>query len=211
MEPDTIVAAPLHGTLDDNGFPKPEAWETAKPIRFNTDWQGKNADPKLETEVRLLWTPEKLYLKFCARYKTLTIFADAEPNGRRDHLWDRDVVEVFLQSDRSQLHRYKEFEFSPNGYWIDLDIDSRHGQDLKSGLRSTVTVDAKNDTWTTLAALPMKSIVSQFDPKAPWYLNFFRVEGANEPRFYSSWRPTETQKPNFHVPEKFGKLIFEQR
>jgi len=41
-----------------------------------------------------------------------------------------------------------------------------------------------------------------------WRVNFFRVEGATEPRFYSAWRPTNTPKPNFHVPEAFGALVF---
>jgi alpha-galactosidase len=41
-----------------------------------------------------------------------------------------------------------------------------------------------------------------------WRVNFFRVEGAAEPRFYSAWRPTNTPKPNFHVPEAFGALVF---
>src|SRR5207247_85894 len=37
--------------------PGPE-WAHAEPVRFSTDWQGKNADPELETEVRVLWSPE---------------------------------------------------------------------------------------------------------------------------------------------------------
>ena len=57
-----------------------------------------------------------------AKYRDITVFTDAKPDGRRDQLWDRDVAEVFLQPDPSQLRHYKEFEVSPNGFWIDLDI-----------------------------------------------------------------------------------------
>jgi len=39
-------------------------------------------------------------------------------------------------------------------------------------------------------------------------VNFYRVEGAAEPRFYSAWQPTGTPAPNFHVPEAFGELVF---
>ena len=46
-------------------------------------------------------------------------------------------------------------------------------------------------------------------PAAEWRVNFFRVEGAREPRFYSAWRATNTPQPNFHVPEAFGKLRFQ--
>src|SRR5713101_7637930 len=82
-----------------DGFPSSSSWEVAAPLRFNADWQGKNADPERETEVRLLWTPESLYLRFRARYRVITVFSDAEPNGHRDQLWDRDVAEAFLQPD----------------------------------------------------------------------------------------------------------------
>jgi alpha-galactosidase len=57
-------------------------------------------------------------------------------------------------------------------------------------------------------ALPMKCLVERFDPAARWRVNFYRVEGASEPRFYSAWQPTGTPAPNFHVPEAFGTLIF---
>jgi len=192
-----------------DGLPSDDDWKKATSIRFSADWQGKNADPARETEVRVLWTPETLFLKYDVKYKTITVFPDSEANGRRDKLWDRDVVEAFLQPDPSVLRSYKEFEFSPNNMWIDLDIAEKQGRDLKSGLTRKVTMEEKNKTWTAVAVLPMKSLVDKFDPKAVWRANFYRIEGAEEPRFYSAWSPTKTEKPNFHVPEAFGYLRFE--
>jgi alpha-galactosidase len=205
---DTATAARLIGDVDGEGLPLDAAWKTAPPLRFNTDWQGQNADGVRETEVRLLWTPETLYLRFEARYRSITVFPDAESNGRRDQLWDRDVCEVFLQPEPSELRRYKEFEVAPNGFWIDLDIAPGEKHDLRSGLRRRVEVDEENKRWRAVLALPMKSLVQRFDPSAVWRVNFYRVEGAEEPRFYSAWRPTRTAEPNFHVPEAFGRLIF---
>lgn len=193
---------------DEAGFPTRNSWERAKPLRFDWDWQGKNADPERETEVRLLWSPESLYLRFRARYRVITVFSDAEPNGRRDQLWERDVAEVFLQPDSSQLRRYKEFEVSPNGFWIDLDIAPGEKHDLKSGIRCRVVMNESAKTWVAEMALPMKCLVKHFDPRARWKVNFYRVEGASEPRFYSAWQPTRTPVPNFHVPEAFGELVF---
>ena len=72
-------------------------WRSAEPVRFSADWQGKNADPTLETEVRILWSPDALYLRFVCHYHDLSVFEDSDPNGRRDYLWDRDVAEAFLQ------------------------------------------------------------------------------------------------------------------
>jgi alpha-galactosidase len=208
-ETETVTALQFGGKVDVEGFPADRAWEHAPAIRFDRDWQGKHADPKRETEVRLLWTREVLYLRFLAHYSSVTVFPDAEPSGRRDRLWDRDVVEVFLQPAGSHGQRYKEFEVSPNGFWIDLDIGPGEKRNLQSGLRRRVKIDEQNKTWMAETALPMKSLTTQFDPTKAWRANFFRVEGATEPRFYSAWRPTGTPVPNFHVPEAFDKLIFE--
>jgi alpha-galactosidase len=207
----TAIAARFVGVTDSSGFPRPDAWQNAQPVRFHSDWQGENSDPDRATEVRLLWTEETLYLKFVAHYRVITVFSDSEPNGRRDKLWDRDVAEVFLQPDPSELRRYKEFEVSPNGLWIDLDISNGGLADLKSDMRRRVSTDEAAKIWTAELAVPMKSLVRHFDPHAIWRVNFYRVEGPAEPRFYSSWQPTKTPQPNFLVPELFGYLKFAER
>lgn len=205
----TAAAAPFTSSLDSAGFPLDGAWSLATSIRFDSDWQGQNEDPKRQTEARLLWTPATLYLQFIGRYRVITVFDDADSTGRRDKLWDRDVVECFLQPDPSDPLHYYEFEVSPNGFWIDLDISHGQLRDLKSGLQRRVRIDKHASTWTAELAIPMKSLVQNFDPGAIWRVNFFRVEGPVEPRFYSAWQPTDTPQPNFHVPERFGYLKFE--
>jgi alpha-galactosidase len=193
-------------------------------VRFSADWQGRNADPELETEVRVLWSPQMLYLRFVCRYRELFVFEDSEPNGRRDHLWDRDVAEAFLQPHSTPSLRsvaqgrlyegappsrfYKEFEIAPNGMWIDLDISPSGLADLKSGLTRSVHLDKQRRVWTAELAIPMKVLTTHFDPAQPWRANFYRVEGNAEPRKYMAWQPTHTPQPNFHVPEKFGVLKF---
>ena len=209
-KPDEAVARELRGMPDAEGFPRKQDWELTAAVRFAADWQGKNEDAGRATEVRLLWTPETLWLRFKCRYRILTVFADSEANGRRYQLWDRDVAEVFIQTDPGQPRRYWEFEIAPNGMWIDLDISPEGKRDPKSGMKSRVVVDEAEKQWTAEVALPMRSLITKFDPSSEWRVNFFRVEGETEPRFYSSWRATHSEQPNFHVPEAFGKLRFQR-
>jgi alpha-galactosidase len=205
---DFAYVSRLSQAVASDGFPAPAAWDSAAPVIFNADWQGKNADPDRETQVRLLWTSETLFLHYRSRFRTITVFSDADPSGRRDHLWDRDVVEVFLQPDPTYPGHYFEFEVSPNGYWIDLDIEHGERSDPQSGMKCRTDVDEKSRIWAAELAIPLPSLALHFDPSSIWRVNFFRVEGASEPRFYSSWRPTNTPQPNFHVPTAFGKLKF---
>jgi len=208
LRTDTAFAVRLVGAVDAEGFPPAGAWETAPPVCFSADWQGKNADTRRETEVRLLWNAEFLFVRFDARYRSLTVFADGEASGRRDGLWERDVCEIFLQPRGSHSSYYKEIEVAPNGLWIDLEIAPGEKRDLRSGLRRRVSINEQTKQWQGTVALPMKSLVARLEMSAVWRVNFFRVEGAEEPRFYSAWRPTNTPAPNFHVPEAFGALVF---
>jgi alpha-galactosidase len=205
----TAIAVRFTGAPDAAGFPASDQWDAAPAYKFDADWQGNNADPQRATTVQLLWTPETLFLRFTAQYRSITVFTDSDPDGRRYQLWDRDVAEVFMQPDSSDPWRYKEFEVSPNGFWVDLDISHGKNENLHSGLRRRVSVNEKTKTWIAELALPMKVLTPRFNPKDSWRVNFFRVEGPAEPRFYSSWRPTHSPQPNFHVPEAFGTLRFE--
>ena len=208
--PEAAVAMEVTSALESSGFPRRQAWTFAPLVRFSRDWQGENADAGRETEVRVLWSSEFLYLKFSCRYRTLTVFADCDSDGRRDHLWDRDVVEVYLQADASQPRRYWEFEISPNGMWIDLEISPDGKRDPHSGMKSRAVINESEQVWTAELALPMGVLTAGFEPSHTWRVNFFRVEGATEPRFYSSWQPTYTPQPNFHIPEAFGILRFQR-
>jgi hypothetical protein len=202
------VAAHLQEKTDGEGFPSRSAWEKAPALHFDRDWRGEHFDPQRGTEVRLLWTPETLFVRFVCRYRSITVFPDARADGRRSELWNRDVAETFLQPDASDPLVYKEFEVSPNGYWIDLAVSHGKIDDLHSGLRRRVAMDEQAKTWTAELAVPIRSLTARFDPHQVWRANFFRIEGPGEPRFYGAWSPTHSEKPNFHVPSAFVNLRF---
>jgi alpha-galactosidase len=205
---DTVIACRVSREISlDAGHPAAE-WQAATPAIFCQDWRGNNPDAARQTQVRILWTPSTLYLRFECRYRELFVFEDSDASGRRDQLWDRDVAEAFLQPDPARLRYYKEFEVSPNGMWIDLDIFPEGRRDLGSGLRHSAWLDRERHVWAAELAIPIQALTAKFDPTAIWRANFYRVEGPREPRFYSAWQPTNTAQPNFHVPAAFGKLLF---
>jgi len=204
----TAYASLVKETLDEQGFPGAEAWSATPPVNFDRDWQGHSPDPQRSTEVQLLWNAQTLFVRFAARYREITVFADAREDGWRDQLWDRDVVETFLQPDVSDPLKYKELEISPNGFWIDLAISHGEKEELYSKLQRRVRLDEPSKTWVAELAIPLSSLTKSFDRSLTWRVNFFRVEGKEEPRFYSAWSPTHTPQPNFHVPSCFGFLIF---
>ena len=68
------------------------------------------------------------------------------------------MAETFLQPDPSREQFYKEFEVSPNGMWIDLDIGPGQLDELKSGLQRSVVLDEKEQRWFAELAIPMKAL-----------------------------------------------------
>jgi alpha-galactosidase len=194
---------------DTNGFPLENSWAMEPSLYFDHDWRGENSDAQRATEVRLLWTPETLFVRFVCRYRSITVFSAARADGWRNELWNRDVVETFLQPDASDPLVYREFEVGPNGYWIDLAVSHGKIEELHSGLRRVV-IQEQARTWIAELALPMACLTPRFDPRNVWRANFFRVEGQAEPRFYGAWSPTYSEKPNFHVPAAFGTLMFRE-
>jgi alpha-galactosidase len=203
---ETITAGKLKEHLDSQGLPLSSAWETTDPVAFCSDWRGEHSDPKRETSVRLLWSPDYLFIRYDCRYRSIFVYEGG--NCRRDKLWMRDVAEIFLRPETGEPGRYREFEISPNGDWLDLDIFAGNKSILYCDLKSRVVVDPKHRIWTAEMAIPTSCLDASLDPAAIWRLNLFRIEGEEPDRFYSAWRPTCTPQPNFHVPEAFGLLQF---
>ena len=65
------------------------------------------------------------------------------------------MAEVFLQPDRFGEKYYKEFEVSPNGQWLDLDITPEGLRHITSGMRSRVRIDEDRSAWIAELAIPM--------------------------------------------------------
>src|SRR5262249_28404667 len=106
--------------LDTN--PTSAFWQGTRPIYVDTDAHGK-AEPKYRTEIRTRWTAKNLYILFICPYEDLYLKPNPSTSSETYELWNWDVAEAFIGSDFKNIRRYKEFELSPQGEWVDLDID----------------------------------------------------------------------------------------
>jgi alpha-galactosidase len=204
-----IIASRLDVPLDEKGLPGASAWEKSEPVAYCADWRGDSPDPQRETRAYLLWSEQSLFIRFDCRFREIYVYDGG--SSRRDKLWDRDVAEAFLRPPKNVPGHYLEFEISPNGDWLDLDIAPGKKTILNCDLKSRVAVDPIARIWTAELAIPMNCLTPAFNPNDIWSINLFRIEGSAPNRFYSAWRPTRTPQPNFHVPEAFGELCFKTR
>lgn len=172
----------------------------------------------IETSVQGFWTDTDLYLLFRCPYRELNLFLPAANEKPRDKLWDRDVVEMFLGDDWTNIRHYREFEIAPTGDWIDLAIDLDHNQydkDWRSEWKTAARIDRASKVWYAAARIPLKA-VSNAPVKAGtrWRINLYRIEGLgpDSERHFLCWQPTcvQNRDPN-HVPEHFGTLVFQDK
>ncbi len=208
---DVEVATSKHSANDvavnaDPGIP---FWRSAPIIVADKDKNG-TALPGYRTEVRSRWTREYLYFLFVCPYEELLLKPHPDTKAETNQLWNWDVAEVFLGSDFQNIRRYKEFEISPQGEWIDLDIDlakphHEEGWTWNSGFQVTARIDRKAKIWYGAMKIPW-SALGEASPAAgkTFRVNFFRSQGPLATRKDIAWQPTMSE--TFHVPERFGLL-----
>jgi len=189
--------------------PDSSVWRPVKGIITEADYTGAHL-ANHRTEVRSRWTQGHLYLLFVCQYEKLNLKPDPSTAAETPRLWNWDVAEAFIGSDFSDITRYKEFQVSPQGEYVDLDID-RSGQNRSggagwnSGFQVMARIDAANKTWYGEMKIPFEAIANG-PPAAGRELRagFFRIAGPGPNKAHVSWQATGGK--TFHVPEKFGIL-----
>jgi alpha-galactosidase len=127
-------------------------------------------------------------------------------------LWERDVCEIFIAP--GEVERYFEFEAAPTGEWIDLEIRWKpEARETDWQYRSGMTAAARMEEERIMVAMcvPWQAFGLEM-PRAEelWRANLFRCVGEGPDRGYLAWQPTRTPQPDFHLPQAFGWLRFEE-
>jgi hypothetical protein len=189
-------------------------WTRAQPVRLTRYWSGELAPHARQGEARLLWDERALYARFvCEQREPLVANPCPQRERKTIGLWDRDVCEMFVAPSANDVGRYFEFEVAPTGEWLDLAVRTKaNGRDTDWDFHSGMTVAARiaAETITLALRVPWEAFGGVEVPGAGvrWRVNLFRCIGAGETRGYLAWQPTHAPEPNFHVPEKFGWLLF---
>jgi hypothetical protein len=178
-----------------------------------------------ETRFRALWSAAGLFLRFDADdpspWHTMT--------RKDEHLWDEEVVEIFLDPDRSGRDYY-ELEINPANVVCDLRMisawpDKKGDIDWNlAGLETRVRTEKSAGRvrgWTATAFLPWRGFLSlpsaerlALPPKPgdSWRFNVFRIKRPGGPAspekdaVFAAWSPPSAL--SFHDAGAFRDFVF---
>lgn len=201
----TITAARCTAAIVADGRLTEPAWAEARPVRLEYRSGDAVAHPALSTTVRCLWTDGHLCLAYECPYTELTVF-EPRRTDERIGLWENDVVEAFIGSDPARPATYTEYQWAPNGEFLDLALaDGRRDFPWSSGAESAVVVDAEARIWRVETRIPWAALAAAApEAGSRWRINLYRHDKAHGVGLALS----PTLQPSFHVPERFGWLEF---
>lgn len=208
--PDTTVIESAFSERDIPLAPDPESadWAMAPRVMAYRDKSGEPI-PGQPTEIRSRWTKENLFLLYLCPYDELNLKPSPDPTNETPKLWNWDVAEAFIGSDFDRIGRYKEFQVSPQGEWVDLAIDrddpkGQEGMKWNSGYAVSARIDADKKIWYGLMRIPFAAIDTRPpQPARELRIGLYRIAGVALKKYYA-WRPTG--QASFHVPQAFGIL-----
>lgn len=223
-------------SLKIDGKPDDVSWRSASWTRDFIDIEGTaKPKPRFRTRAKMLWDDQYFYI--AAELEEPQLWATYD---RHDMvIFHEHDFEVFLDPDGDGLH-YFEFEMNALNTGWDLYLAKPYKDGGKAddaweipGLKTAVnlkgTLNQPNDKdkgWTLEIAMPWSAFNRGPRPAGPpkngeeWRVNFSRVEwvldvvaGKYEKRKglkEDNWVWSPQGVINMHVPEKWGKVRFEQ-
>ncbi|MPZ18851.1 MAG: hypothetical protein GEV06_13185 [Luteitalea sp.] len=214
---DPLISRRAAADVEVTADPATPFWQEA-PLAIMENDRWERPIPSHRTEIRSRWTDQNLYLLFVCPYEELYLRPNPSTTTETNELWEWDVAEVFIGADFENIRRYREFQVSPQGEWVDLDIDRDEpkpegGWRWNSEFEVKARLDRDKKTWYGEMRIPIKSIDSR--PPVPgneMRINLYRIQGppkgeGSNGRLVLSWRPTFNRSN--HVPESFGTIRLE--
>jgi len=168
-------------------------------------------DHGIRAQGQLCYSEEALFVHLSASEKDIR----AENTKPLSHVWEDSCLEFFFKM--TDAPDYFNFEINPNGC-----LCAQFGPE-KTDRIDIVREDAKEyfdihtdktaDGWEVYYKLPLKFIrlfYPEYQFEGELAANFYKCGDKTVHPHYLSWSPIDLETPNFHCPEYFGVIRFEE-
>jgi hypothetical protein len=197
-------------------------WKSAQNLRLS-NFMGERPSHFPETKVKLLYDDQNIYVIFKVRDRYVRAI-EKEINGK---VWMDSCVEFFFSPGGDTERGYFNFEANCKGVFLfqyHLDNGQTSGfvsrEDcekvrISHSLSQNVEQEiAEPLEWRLEYSIPISVLkkymkVEEPGPGVNWRANFYKCADKTSHPHWLTWSPVDYPRPKFHLPEFFGKLVFE--
>ena len=221
MEESVYYVNRLEGKIAIDGVWDKQVWKNV-PMLEITNYMGDQPQFFPSTFAKLLYDDENIYGIFQVKDRFVQCLVQ-ETNG---HVSGDSCVEFFFSPDNSKPLFYFNLEINCGGIPLMQYVTVprkeyrflNHGEisevEIAHSLPKKVFPEMEKDTiWTIEFKLPLK-ILEQYTaitppkPGVKWTANFYKTASTTSNPHYLTWSKVDNQKPDFHLPQFFGTLVF---
>lgn len=214
-----VVRAKQQVTIDGNW--NKSVWKKVKPLVVGK-YMGTIPAFKPGVEAKMIYDDANVYVIFRVKDKQVRSLVQ-EYNG---NVSGDACVEFFFSPDTQLPERYFNLEINAGGTplifyvtkpWTGfkkLEAEDIKQIEIAHSLPSVVDPEIKEEvTWTIEYRIPL-SMLQKFSnvtyPKSgvTWKANFYKTASQSTNPHWITWSYVDNPKPNFHLPQFFGTLIF---
>jgi hypothetical protein len=193
------------------------AWKDINPVVVGNFIRGV---PPFQpfVQVKMAYDEDNLYVIFQVRDRYVRCVTN-ELNGP---VWHDSAVEFFFSPDSSRPENYFNLEVNCGGTALlgahtgshKPTVEDIRQIEVAHSLPSIVDPEIKDSvTWTLeyripLAMLAKYSSITYPKPGVTWRANFCKIAENNTNPHHMTWAAIDDPKPTFHMPQYFGKLVF---
>ena len=208
------------GLFVDARWDKPQ-WNDIQPLTL-THSMGPSPGYTPVTQAKVAYDDSALYVIFRVQDQYVRAVADSF-QGR---VYEDSCVEFFFTPGENTAEGYFNLETNCMGTqlfayqrepWTDVHNVSAADHDrmaVASSLPGVVNPEIKTPLiWTVAYALPW-SVLSRYTKMTRpqkgtrWRANFYKCANASSHPHFFTWKPVQSARPNFHLPQYFGWLVF---
>jgi len=195
-----------------------DEWQGIEEIRIK-DYLWMENDYRPEVVVKACYSKEYIYVKFLVYEKRVI----ATYLNVGDPVYKDSCVEFFINLFPKETEEYFNIELNAigtikMGYGIKRNRKYLTAADLTNmkvitSIKKPVTGFHGSDHWKLYCVIPIKVFEKVYNRKFKGndaIGNFYKCGDETEFKHYGMWNLIDNPKPDFHLPEYFGKIIFEK-
>ena len=197
---------------------EPAFWAEIPALKIDHHlWLRNGIEPRVD--VRLCWTAQNLYVHFDVYEAKIRV----RFTRFQDPVYKDSCVEFFVDPFPEKNVGYINFETNAIGALLVAIGPDRHrrtpipeadltGFEIYSSVKRPVSGYHGAEFWNLAYRVPLSLFVryygAEIKPGRSGLANFYKCGDETETPHYGAWSPVRTERPDFHRPEFFGRLIF---